>query len=185
MRFYREELWNRPTARVLAIHGNDVVEKHAYAVLAHPGENLPGFDGCGMALGQIMPRESYLRVLYVPDPDSGGVFVLTAMRLRGAVLRACRARQRTRGRHRFGERHRVQIVADGSATQPWHDPSEPPAVEQRFPPGWDEARVRRVIDHYQERRPEVQIAEDEAAARAARDPEAAEAEPGAAPDTAV
>ena len=182
VRFYREKLWNYPTARVLAIHGNDVVEKEAYAVVAHPGEDLPGFDGSRMALGQIKPRERYLRVIYVPDPDAGSVFVLTALRLRFAVLEACRARQRSRGRHRRGERHRVQISAHGSATQPWRDPDEPPAAEQRFPPGWDEERVQRVIAHYMRQSAEAQIAEDEAAARAAGDQEAPEAEPNAAPD---
>lgn len=182
VRFYHEPLWNRPTARILAIHGNDVVEKHAYAVLAHPGEDLPGFDGCRVALGQIRPRESYLRVLYVPEPESGSLFVLTAMRLRGDVLRACRARQRILGRHRLGKKHRAQICAPGSVTKPWLDPDKPSANEQRFPPGWYEDRVRRVIDHYVHLPAEEQIAEDEAAARDERGTEVAEAEPPPGPN---
>lgn len=32
-----------------------------------------------------------------------------------------------------------------------------------FPPGWDEARVRRVLDHYESRSDEEAVAEDEAA----------------------
>jgi hypothetical protein len=35
--------------------------------------------------------------------------------------------------------------------------------EQRFPPGWDEERVRRVLEHYDEQSEEEAVAEDEAA----------------------
>lgn len=33
----------------------------------------------------------------------------------------------------------------------------------RFPPGWDEERVERVLAHYEEQTPEESVAEDEAA----------------------
>ena len=33
----------------------------------------------------------------------------------------------------------------------------------RFPPGWDEERVRRVLEHYESQSDEEAIAEDEAA----------------------
>lgn len=36
-------------------------------------------------------------------------------------------------------------------------------VESRFPPGWDEARVRDVIEHYENQTEEEAVAEDEAA----------------------
>ena len=32
-----------------------------------------------------------------------------------------------------------------------------------FPPGWDEERVRRVLDHYEAQSEEEEVAEDEAA----------------------
>lgn len=32
----------------------------------------------------------------------------------------------------------------------------------KFPPGWDENRVKRVLDHYEEQSEEVAVAEDEA-----------------------
>lgn len=35
--------------------------------------------------------------------------------------------------------------------------------ENRFPPGWDEERVRRVIAHYEQQSEEEAVAEDEAA----------------------
>jgi hypothetical protein len=184
VRFYRE-LWDHPTTRYPAIYDNDVVEWEAYAVLAHAGEDLPGFDGSRMALGQIMPFERYLRVIYVPEPDTNSAFIFSLMSLRGAVLRACRARQRSRGRHHRGERQRIQIFEHeqervqisehGSRKRPWQDPDEL-AAEQRFPPGWNDDRARRVIAHYMRQSPEAQVAEDEAAAHASRDLGAPEAE---------
>ena len=36
----------------------------------------------------------------------------------------------------------------------------------KFPPGWDEARVRRVLSHYEEQSEEEAVAEDEAAMEA-------------------
>ena len=36
-------------------------------------------------------------------------------------------------------------------------------VENRFPPGWDEKRVRNVLNHYENQTEEEAIAEDEAA----------------------
>ncbi len=35
--------------------------------------------------------------------------------------------------------------------------------QNRFPPGWDEARVRRVLAHYEQQTEEEAVAEDEAA----------------------
>jgi len=35
--------------------------------------------------------------------------------------------------------------------------------QSRFPPGWDEERVRRVLAHYEEQTEEEAVAEDEAA----------------------
>jgi hypothetical protein len=36
-------------------------------------------------------------------------------------------------------------------------------TDSRFPPGWDEERVRRVIDHYDQQSDAEAVAEDEAA----------------------
>ena len=35
--------------------------------------------------------------------------------------------------------------------------------QSKFPPGWDEERVRKVLDHYQSQSEEEALAEDEAA----------------------
>jgi hypothetical protein len=34
--------------------------------------------------------------------------------------------------------------------------------QSKFPPGWDEERVRRVLEHYEEQTEEEAVAEDEA-----------------------
>lgn len=36
-------------------------------------------------------------------------------------------------------------------------------IENQFPPGWDEARVREVIEHYEHQSEDEAVAEDEAA----------------------
>lgn len=36
-------------------------------------------------------------------------------------------------------------------------------MNDRFPPGWDEERVRRVLDHYEAQSEDEAVAEDEAA----------------------
>lgn len=36
-------------------------------------------------------------------------------------------------------------------------------TQSRFPAGWDEERVRRVLEHYESQSPEEAVAEDEAA----------------------
>ena len=39
--------------------------------------------------------------------------------------------------------------------------------QSKFPPGWDEQRVRRVIEHYESQKDEEAVAEDEAGVSAA------------------
>jgi hypothetical protein len=38
------------------------------------------------------------------------------------------------------------------------------AVTPKFPEGWDDARIKRVIEHYESQTEEQAVAEDEAAA---------------------
>lgn len=42
-------------------------------------------------------------------------------------------------------------------------------TQKAFPPGWDEARVQRVLAHYEAQSEEEAVAEDEAAAESATD----------------
>jgi hypothetical protein len=79
------------------IYGHGVSEAEVESVLRHPGEDRPGREDSRHALGQT-DAGRYLRVVYVPDPGSEGVFVITAYELRGKPLQAYRRRRRRRGR---------------------------------------------------------------------------------------
>ena len=67
-------------------------------VLARPMEDRAGRDGSRIALGQTEAGR-YLRVIYVPDPTPGSVFVITAYELGEKARRPCGgARSRQNGR---------------------------------------------------------------------------------------
>ena len=77
----------------LHIHGHDVSETEVEEVLARPLEDRPGKDGSRVALGRTQ-RGRYLRVIYVPDPAPGSIFVLTAYDLGPKARRALGRRLR-------------------------------------------------------------------------------------------
>ena len=62
-------------------------------ILARPGEDGPSSDGTRQSIGQTSAGR-YLRVVYVPDPDGKGVFVVTAYPLTGKPLKAYRRRKK-------------------------------------------------------------------------------------------
>jgi hypothetical protein len=74
-----------------------VTEAEAERILLHPGEDGPTSDGSRQALGQS-DGGRYLRVVYVPDDEGDGVFVVTAYPLSGRELKAYRRRNRRRRR---------------------------------------------------------------------------------------
>ena len=76
-------------------HRHGVSEDEVEEVLRYPGDDLPGRNDSRIALGQTEAGR-YLQVVYVPDADRRGVFVVTAYDLRGKALAAYR-RRRTRG----------------------------------------------------------------------------------------
>ena len=75
------------------IENHDVSETEIEDVLLRPGEDRPGRDGSRVALGQTR-QGRYLRVIYVPDPEPGSVFVITAYDLTGKPLKGYRRRCR-------------------------------------------------------------------------------------------
>ena len=75
------------------IYGHGVTEEEAEYVLRHAGEDRSGRGGSRHALGQTVAGR-YLHVIYVPDDDGGGVFVVTAYEIRGKALQAFRRRRR-------------------------------------------------------------------------------------------
>ncbi len=92
IRYYRE-----PETGLPHIYQHGVTEGEAEWILVHPGEDEPSSDGSRQALGQT-PDGRHLRVIYVPDEEGDGVFVVTAYPLAGRQLKAFRRRQRRRGR---------------------------------------------------------------------------------------
>ena len=86
-------------------------------------------------------RAGTLRVIYVPDPAPGSVFVITAYRTR---------REGPEG---------IAAAAEAAITE------EAMKKQNRFPQGWNEARVQRLLAHYERQSDTEAVAEDEAAYR--------------------
>ncbi|MFO0928398.1 MAG: hypothetical protein U0736_15380 [Gemmataceae bacterium] len=78
------------------IYSHGVTEAEVEWILAHPGEDEPCSGGSRQALGRTAGGR-YLRVIYVPDEEGDGVFVVTAYPLAGKQLKAFRRRRRRRG----------------------------------------------------------------------------------------
>ena len=75
------------------IYRHDVSETEVQDILTRPLEDRPGTEGSRVALGQTRGGR-YLRVIYVPDPPPGGIFVITAHPLGPKAQRALRRRRR-------------------------------------------------------------------------------------------
>jgi hypothetical protein len=75
------------------IHGHSVTEAEVEDVLTRPIEDRPGSEGSRVALGQTEGGR-YLKVVYVPDPAPGSVFVITAYDLGPKALKALRRRRK-------------------------------------------------------------------------------------------
>jgi hypothetical protein len=79
------------------LHRHSVTEDEAEEVLRRPDEDRPGAQGARVAIGSTSAGR-VLRVIYVPDPDGEGVFVVTSFELSGKPLTAFRRRRRQRKR---------------------------------------------------------------------------------------
>jgi hypothetical protein len=117
------------------IHGHAVIEQEVEAVLNRPIEDRSGNEGSRVALGQTASGR-YRRVIYIPDPEPDSVFVITA----------------------------YDLGPKGEARTP-AAPNEEGMMKRadKYPPGWDGPRVRRVLEHYETQTDEEAVAEDEAA----------------------
>ena len=87
IRFYID-----PETDLPHIYKHDVSEDDVEDVLLHPGEDRPGREGSRIAIGQTRAGR-YLRVIYVPDPEPDGIFVVTAYELSGKPLKAYQRRR--------------------------------------------------------------------------------------------
>lgn len=74
-------------------YGHGVTEDEVEFILRHPGQDRSGREDSRHAMGQTASGR-YLRVIYVPDKQGDGVFVVTAWEMRGNELRAYRRRRR-------------------------------------------------------------------------------------------
>jgi Domain of unknown function (DUF4258) len=88
LRFYNDPATGHPH-----IYRHDVNEREVEDVLTRPLEDRPGRDGSRIALGQTESGR-YLRVIYVPDPEPGSAFVITAYEPGEKALKALRRRRR-------------------------------------------------------------------------------------------
>ncbi len=80
------------------IYAHGVTEAEVEWILAHPGEDEACTGDSRQALGQTA-HGRYLRVIYGPDEEGDGVFVVSAYPLAGKQLKAFRRRRgRRRGR---------------------------------------------------------------------------------------
>jgi len=92
IRYYHD-----PDTGLPHISDHDVSPDEVEEVLERPGEDRPGREGSRVALGQTEAGR-FLRVIYVPDPEPGSVFVITAYELTGKPLAAYKKRRRRRSK---------------------------------------------------------------------------------------
>jgi hypothetical protein len=92
IRYYRDPDTGQPH-----IYQHGISEDEVENVLRGTGEDLPGNRGTRMKLGQTQAGR-YLQVIYAPDEDRKGLFVISAYELRGKAKKAFRRRQRRKGK---------------------------------------------------------------------------------------
>jgi len=88
IRFYIDPLTDQPH-----IYEHDVTEQEVIEVLRAPGDDFAGSQKSRIRFGQTAAGR-YLKVIYVPDEDRDGLFVVTAYDLKSKALKAFRRRQR-------------------------------------------------------------------------------------------
>jgi hypothetical protein len=104
---------------------------HIYQHNVAENEVIRGRDDSRVAIGQTIAGR-YLRVIYVADPAPDSVFVITAYEL-------------------------------GPKGQAGHTPQEKEETmtTERYPRGWNKAKVQRVLEHYESQTDEEVAAEIE------------------------
>jgi hypothetical protein len=92
LRFYLD-----PDTGLPHIYGHGVTEADVERILRRPDEDGPSSRASRQAIGRGVGGR-LLRVIYVPDDEGDGVFVVTAYPLDGREMKAFRRRERRRGR---------------------------------------------------------------------------------------
>lgn len=85
-----------PDSGLPHIYGHGVTEQEAEYVIRHAPEDRPGSGDTRHAIGPTAAGR-HLRVIYVPDDDRRGGFVVTAYEVRGKQLKGYRRRRRRKG----------------------------------------------------------------------------------------
>jgi hypothetical protein len=137
LRFHVDEETRRPYACARGITVNEVEQ-----VLAAPGEDRPGAGGSRVAIGRTQAGW-HIRVVYVLDQAARAAFVITAVMLDGAPLRAYLWRRKT-------------ALARGNRTVTIESSSR----------GWREEIAERIRSRYEGQGEMTAVAEDEAAIEA-------------------
>lgn len=92
IRFYLDPETARPHVENHGVTTQEVTE-----AFGKRGEDRPGREGSRVAIGHTRAGR-VLRLVYAPDNDGDGVFVITAYELKGKPLTAYNRRRRRRGR---------------------------------------------------------------------------------------
>ena len=80
------------------IYNHGVTEQEVYDILHKKrAEDSQGSGDSRLRVGQTKSGR-YLQVIYVPDPEGDGVFVITDYDLKGQAMKAYRLRQRRKPR---------------------------------------------------------------------------------------
>jgi len=135
VRFYIDSATGQPH-----IYGHSVVEEEVEDVLARPMEDRAGRDGSRITLGQNRGRP-----VLASDLRAGP----------NSWLRVRHHRVRPRRESPQGLAAAPEVFETEKAMK----------KRNRFPPGWNDARVQRVLDHYEAQADVEAVAEDEAAYR--------------------
>jgi hypothetical protein len=88
LRFYID-----PETDLPHIYNHDVIEQEVQDIFNNLGEDRLGRDGSRVAIGQTQSGR-YLKIIYVPEPETNSAFIITAYQLIGKPLNAYRKRKR-------------------------------------------------------------------------------------------
>ena len=90
IRFYID-----PETGLPHIYNHGIDEFEVAEILENPGEDRDGRADSRVAIGQTLAGR-YLRVIYLPERDASGIFVITAYELNPTARSAYRRRMRRR-----------------------------------------------------------------------------------------
>ena len=88
--YYRD-----PDSGLPHIYGHGIKEHEVEEVLRNQGDDMPGNENSRIKLGQT-DAGRYLQVIYSPDEEGDGVFIITAYEPSEKTKRAYRRRRKRR-----------------------------------------------------------------------------------------